>query len=35
MYIDLNWDSLHAKLNSHYEARNCKKKKCKKIEDKC
>ena len=35
MYIDLNWDSLHAKLNSHYEARNYKKKKYKKIEDKC
>ena len=26
-----NWDSSHARLNSHYEAWNCKKKKCKKI----
>ena len=26
-----NWDSVHARLNSHYEARNYKKKKYKKI----
>ena len=26
-----NWDSLHARLNSHYEASNYKKNKCKKI----
>ena len=26
-----NWDSLHARLNSHYEARGCKKKKHKQV----
>ena len=26
-----NWDALHALLNSHYEAWNCKKKKHKKV----
>ena len=26
-----NWDSLHARVNSHYEARSYKKKKYKKI----
>ena len=30
-FIFLNWDSLHARLNSHYEAWSYKKKKHKKI----
>ena len=30
-YFFLNWDSLHARLNSHYEAWSYKKKKHKKI----
>ena len=30
-YILFNWDSLHAKLDSHYKAWSYKKKKCKKI----
>ena len=29
--ISINWDSLHARLNSHYKAENFKKKKHKKI----
>ena len=31
LYLFFNWDSLHARLNSHYKAWNSKKKKHKKI----
>ena len=31
LFIYFNWDSLHARLNSHYEAWSHKKKKHKKI----
>ena len=30
-FFFLNWDSFHSRLNSHYEAGSCKKKKYKKI----
>ena len=31
IYLFFNWDSLHARLNSHYEASSYKKNKYKKI----